>query len=232
MNSAEHHFDETYYRANGQLGDRPALRYYTRLVDRYLPAGPVIDFGCGTGHLVKRLSARGPAAGFEVSEYSATQARATAPGCVIHTEAEQIPDGAYVGLTAIHVVEHLSDEQVLTSLALWRRILSPGARALVVTPDLAGFGRALTQEQWNGFSDETHINLKAHADWKRLLEEHGFTIVRQGSDGLWNVPYRRLPKLLDAGVHAVPAFSQFLSGRLFLRPGTGESSIFVIARND
>ena len=61
-----------------------------------------------------------------------------------------------------------------------------------------------------------------------MLVDHGFTVEREGTDGLWNVPYSRLPKLLDAARYAVPAFAQFLSGRMVLRPGAGESSMFVL----
>jgi SAM-dependent methyltransferase len=229
VNLEHTHFDEAYYRTNGQYGDRPALRYYTRLMARYVGPGRVLDFGCGTGHLVRRLSALGRADGFEVSEYSAEQARRTAPGAQIFTDAAKIPTSAYHGLTAIHVVEHLADSDLAAALRTWRRILAPGGRILVVTPDLAGFGRALAQDRWNGFSDPTHINLKAHSDWKLLLEDNGFTVLREGSDGLWDVPYGRLPRVADAALHAVPAFTQYLSGRLLLRPGTGESSIFIIA---
>lgn len=225
------HFDEHYYRDNGQLGDRPALGYYTRLVSRYVGRGPLLDFGCGTGHLIKHLTGLGQADGFEVSEYSAARARHTAPGSRVFPELAQIPDAAYAGLTAIHVLEHLSDDQAAASLDAWRRVLRPKARALVVTPDPAGYARALKQDAWNGFTDATHINLKPHADWKRFIRQHGFSVIREGSDGLWDVPYFRLPKLADAAIHAGPAFAQFLSGRLFLRPGTGESSIFVISRD-
>ena len=72
------HYAADYYTANGQMGDRPALRWYVRLVRRYCGSGPSLDFGCGTGHLLRRLSALGPAAGFEISSWSAATARATA----------------------------------------------------------------------------------------------------------------------------------------------------------
>ena len=62
------------------------------------------------------------------------------------------------------------------------------------------------------------------------LVEHGLDVLRDGSDGLWNVPYGRLPRLLDAAVHAGPSLAQFLAGRLFLAPGSGESSVFVVIR--
>ena len=224
------HYDEQYYRDNGQAGDRPALGLYTRLVARYGGSGPYLDYGCGTGHLLRRLSALGPASGFEISEYSATAARATAPGCPVTTSNADLPTGGFGALTAIHVLEHLDDAVAAEVLATWRRVLRPGGRALVVMPDPAGRARALAGDGWNGFADPTHINLKPHAQWRAVLEEHGFVVRREGSDGLWNVPYSRLPRLLDAARHAVPAFVQFLAGRLMLRPGSGESSVFVLER--
>jgi SAM-dependent methyltransferase len=231
MTFDQDHFDEQYYRANGQLGDRPALRYYTRLVARYVGTGPYLDFGCGTGHFVRHLAGLGPASGFEISEYSAAIGRKNAPGSTIYTEVADIPDASVGGLTAIHVLEHLTDEIAADSLQTWHRILRPGGRALVVMPDPAGRARRMAQQAWNGFSDPTHINLKPHAEWRDFLEQHGLRILREGSDGMWNVPYRRLPKLVDAGLHAGPAFVQFLSGRLFLQPGSGESSIFIVERS-
>ena len=232
MAYTQDHFDEDYYRANGQLGDRPALRYYTRLARRYLGGGPYLDYGCGTGHLVRHLSRIGQAAGFEISAYSAGQARVNAPGCAIYTDDAEIPDASLGAITCVHVLEHLPDDVVEHVLATWRRVLRPGGRVLAVMPDPAGRARRVAGENWNGFADETHINLKPHARWRAVLAGHGWRVVREGSDGMWNVPYGRLPKLVDAGLRAGPALLQFLSGRLFLRPGTGESSIFVLARDN
>ena len=223
-------YDERYYQANGQSDDRPALGLYTRLVRRYTDGGPYLDFGCGTGHLVRRLSALGPASGFEVSEYSARTAREQAPGCPVTTDTAALETAAFGTLTAIHVLEHLDDGVADETLATWRRILRPGGQALVVMPDPAGRARALLGDAWMGFSDETHINLKPHAQWRDFLAERGFVVEHEGSDGLWNVPYSRLPKLVDAARYAVPAFVQFLSGRMLLAPGAGESSLFVLRR--
>jgi len=223
-------YDESYYRANGQAGDRPALRYYTRLVGRYTDSGPYLDFGCGTGHLLRHLSALGPASGLEISEYSARTARQNAPGCNVVTDPNDLPTAGFGALTSVHVLEHLEDPIADATLATWRRVLRPGGQALVVMPDPAGRGRRLSGDDWVGYSDPTHINLKPHAEWRRFLSDRGFVVEREGSDGLWNVPYSRLPKLVDAGVHAVPAFVQFLSGRMLLRPGAGESSFFLLRR--
>ena len=57
-------------------------------------------------------------------------------------------------------------------------------------------------------------------------------MVRAGSDGLWNVPYRQLPLPVDALLHAGPALAQYLAGRLVLPPGSGESSVLVLQRRE
>jgi SAM-dependent methyltransferase len=223
-------YDEEYYRANGQLGDRPALGYYVRLVRRYIGKGPYLDFGCGTGHLLRRLSQIGSSAGFEVSEFSAARARATAAGCEVSTSMGDLRTAAYSGLTAIHVLEHLEDPVADLVLQTWTRVLAPGGRALVVMPDPSGRARRLHGADWLGFSDATHINLKPHGEWKAFIEDRGFRVVKEGSDGLWNSPYSQLPRLADAALRSGPALAQYLVGRVALRPGSGESSIFILEK--
>lgn len=223
-------YDAGYYQANGQSSDRPALAFYVRLVRRHVGPGPYLDFGCGTGHLLRRLSRIGPASGFEISPFSAARSRATAPGCAVTTSPDELPDGAFRGITAIHVVEHVDDRVADEMLATWRRVLRPGGRVLVVTPDAGGRAHELLGDRWDAFSDPTHINLKAHRAWRDFVTARGFVVRREGTDGLWNPPYGRLPRLADAAVHSVPALTQFLAGRLILRPGRGESSIFVLER--
>ena len=228
------HYDQAYYQANGQLGDRPALRWYTQLATRYLGRGPVLDVGCGTGHLLHRLAQTSPADGLEVSEFSAAAARQTSPSSDVFTDPADLPSGRYTRFTGIHVIEHLPDgvlDELLTAL---RRAAAPGARYLFVTPDLSGAAQRLHGSGWNAYKDPTHINLKTHAQWRRLFADSGFEVLREGSDGLWNVrknsevPYSNWPKPLDAARHALPMAAQFLSGRLWLTPGTGESSLFVL----
>jgi SAM-dependent methyltransferase len=218
-----------YYRQNGQAGDRPALRWYARLVRRYCGPGPYLDFGCGTGHLLRRLAAHGSAAGLEVSDWSVAAARATAPGARVYDDHDALPDAGFGALVAVHVLEHLDDAAVAATLATWRRVLVPGGRALVATPDPAGRGHAISGARWVGYADPTHVNLRPHAYWRDLLADQGFRVLHEASDGLWNVPYGRRYSPRDV-VRAAPSLAQYLAGRLILAPGSGESSVFVVER--
>jgi len=164
-----------------------------------------------------------------VSPWSVVAARDTAPGATVYDDPAALPTAAFGALVAVHVLEHLDDDAVAAALTTWRRVLVRGGRALVATPDPAGRGHAISGPRWVGYADPTHVNVKPHARWRDVLVAHGFAVLREGSDGLWNVPYGRSPWPGDA-VRAAPAFAQYLAGRLVLPPGAGESAVFVVER--
>lgn len=225
---AGQHYDESYYAANGQLGDRPALRYYDRLVSRYLRPTHVLDVGCGTGHLLARMARHLPADGFELSPYSAGVARQTSPTSTVWEDPVDLPAARFDAFTAVHVFEHIPDEPLADLLTQLRRATTPDARALVVVPDPAGAASRLHGSRWNALTDPTHINLKPHAEWLEFFDAHGLTVLRSCSDGLWNFPYSSLPMPLDALRYGLPMAAQFLAGRMWLKPGSGESSLFEL----
>jgi SAM-dependent methyltransferase len=77
-------FNEHDYEQRQLAGDRLALRWYARVLQRLRPnGGRLLDFGCGTGHLLKRLSAHFEAYGYDASPFARTQCRSTAPDAVI-----------------------------------------------------------------------------------------------------------------------------------------------------
>ena len=166
-----------YYRDNGQSGDRPALAWYARLVRRYCGPGPYLDYGCGTGHLLRRLAAHGNAAGFEVSAWSVAAARDTAPGATVYDDPAALPTAAFGALVAVHVLEHLDDDAVAAALATWRRVLVPGGRALVATPDPAGRGHAVSGPRWIGYEGEVAelLGIPAHVRQGVLLPTAYYT---------------------------------------------------------
>lgn len=233
MSQSTPDYGDSYYQGNQQDRDRPALLLYQRLVRRYLPTGPVVDFGCGMGHLLKRLGRDRVAAGVEASEWAAVASRQRSPASTVYHSLEEIPAASYAGIVSIHVVEHIDDRGLATIFGNFQRILQPGGRLLIVTPDASGWASRVKKSDWLALTDPTHINLKGHAEWRKLFLDQGFTVLQEASDGLYDFPYPpRRSRLIDIGLRGWPTLLQFVAGRLLLKAGTGESAIFLLSCND
>ena len=126
MNQSTPDYGDSYYQGNQQDRDRPALLLYQRLVRRYLPTGPVVDFGCGMGHLLKRLGRDRAASGVEASEWAAIASRQRSPTSTVYHSLEEVPSASYAGIVSIHVVEHIDDKGLGAIFENFRRVLLPG----------------------------------------------------------------------------------------------------------
>ena len=224
-------YQEDYYKSNGQSGDRPALLLFERLAKRYFARGAVLDFGCGAGHLLRRLGRTFETAGVEASGWARAQAIANT-GAAVYESTRAVATESMVGVVSVHVVEHIPDPALREVFSEWRRILQPGGKALIVTPDAGGYAAGIKGKRWIALTDPTHINLKTHRQWEEFFRSCGFEVLKAGSDGLWDFPYRFswLGKA-EVFLFGWSTLIQFLAGRLWLRPGRGESSIYLLKRS-
>jgi len=111
------------------------------LADTIAPAGPVVDFGSGTGLLGGWLAAR---TGRPVTLVDADQrlldlAARLLPGVAAHTSLEAVAPGSVALLTAMEVIEHIppAEQRPVMSLLLSR--LAPGGVLVLSTPDERGY---------------------------------------------------------------------------------------------
>jgi 2-polyprenyl-3-methyl-5-hydroxy-6-metoxy-1,4-benzoquinol methylase len=111
------------------------------LADTIAPAGPVVDFGSGTGLLGGWLARR---TGRPITLVDADQrlldlGRRLLPGVATHTSLEAVAPGSVALLTAMEVIEHIppAEQRPVTSLLLSR--LAPGGVLVVSTPDERGY---------------------------------------------------------------------------------------------
>lgn len=222
-------FDEQYYDQNRQLGDRPALWFYARLTQRWLGPGPILDFGCGTGFLLRRLKQRISVAGLELSEFCRVRLNIDLPNVTVYEDVSTLPVETFSGIVALHVFEHIPDHDLTEILAKLRLSLKPGGRILCVMPDVAGRGKVLKGENWSAYRDPTHVNLKSYSEWQNFFVLNGFRILRCGTDGLWDFPYKHhWPIWAEYCIYAWGTIFQFLLGRLILPVGSGESVVFLL----
>ena len=172
-----------------------------------------------------------PVAGLEKSPYCRTRLAAELPWVKIYDDMAELPNEAFSGVVALHVFEHITDGELSLTLARLHSSLRPDGRLLCVMPDADGRGRHLKGAGWSGFGDPTHVNLKSALGWRVFFEGSGFQVLRCGTDGLWDFPYRQeWPLWCNYLRFAWGAALQFMSGRLLLPVGAGESVIFLLRR--
>jgi SAM-dependent methyltransferase len=138
----------------------------------------VLDIGCATGTLLAELRNRGwDCAGVEICESEAEYARRER-GLDVRggpLEESHFPDNHFDAVLASHVIEHLTDPAGLVQEV--RRILSPGGRFIVTTPNIAGFQAQLFTGHWRSAIFD-HLYLFSVKTLTRLLEQNGFTVER------------------------------------------------------
>ncbi len=219
-------FDQSYYDEHQTDRDRLALWYYARVIRARRPrGGRLLDFGSGTGHLLKRLR-RFEALAYDPSPYARRRLAENAPGAAVVEDWQTIPEGSLDVVVALHSLEHLPQpEATLDGLA---RRLAPGGLLLAVVPNPDGWGHRLKGRAWFAYRDPTHCSLLRRDEWLDLVRGCGLCLESVRGDGMWDAPYVSfLPVPVQRLLFGVPAGLQVLSplARPFLPPAWGECLI-------
>lgn len=168
----------------------------------------IVDIGCGPGFLLSCLHRWFPGAdliGIDASEELLAVAKSRCNAMrTLKGDASSLPlgDGSADVVFALHVVEHLANPADLFKETC--RILRPGGLLIMATPNAEGLGSKLMKQNWQGYSDPTHISLNGPPYWRELLSSTGFDIVKDGTTGLSGIPlFNRMPIGL---IHWIPSF--------------------------
>ena len=158
-------------------------------VRRHLPAGSgcISDVGCGIGALLEVIGAS-RAIGVDHSEEGLRSTHTRFPSArVLCADAQHLPfgDASLEGLTSQHVVEHI--EAYEAACREWFRVLEPGGRLLVLTPN----GSFCDPQV---FDDPTHVRIFDAESLSRLLTQTGFEVLDVRTLGLpFFQNYDRIP---------------------------------------
>lgn len=226
-------YAENYYKTNGQDGDRPALLMYERFWQRYLGKGPVLEFGCGLGYFARRLARHPEVIGLETNSHALQQLQKESSAMQVVPSTLYLPDHSTGFITALHVFEHIVDDDLAQIGKDLSRRLKPGGRILAVMPDRDDRAHALKGSFLSAFSDPTHINLKGAVEWRRFFEEQWkLDVVTTFADGYYDFLYglSRLRSALTDAIRAARTLVQFLLARPLLSQGDGEYMVFVLEK--
>jgi SAM-dependent methyltransferase len=180
------HYPEHYWYEPSRAEDcyrRMVLRDHVRFAMKAV-RGRVraLDVGCGTGLFGRMLQeASGGAVrafGVDVSRRAAAQARGRNGISVAVADLTRAPfaPASWDLITMFHVLEHAPDPGAMLDAA--RRLVAPGGALVAQVPNLDAWQYRMLGARWAGLDAPRHLYDFRFRDLKRLLEGHGFQVVR------------------------------------------------------
>ena len=212
-----------------EAGRRRTARRVLDLIQAHVPAGRLLDVGCGPGLLLDEARRRGfDVEGIELSASAAEDARGL--GMRVHEVAlEDFGAGEqrFDVVVLADVLEHLSDPP--SRLRQCRDLLRPGGALCVVTPDPSSATARLAGARWWGLIP-AHTFLIPRATLRRVIRDAGFEIaedaslLRSFSAGYWVAGLAERGGRLGAVGRAV---RRVLPSRLMLSVPLGDERVVV-----
>lgn len=146
MKTPRNHYDDEYFSWQSQNSEIQAKANSFKFEDYIEPGMAVLDFGCGTGELLKHL---GGGLGIEINPRAAECARNN--GIEICAELSQVKDNSLDLLISNHALEHV--ERPLDVMREMKRTLKPGGRIVIVVPsDAASVAYRETDKDFHLYS--------------------------------------------------------------------------------
>jgi len=223
-------YDEAYYR---ELHPRhwfksPARKFEER--DRDVlrlvapaPADRVLELGCARGD-VSFLLARhaGEVVGVDAAEEALALAeeerarRGLANVRFVRADVADlapVPDAAFDAVAAIDLVEHVDDPTLAAMLAECRRVLVPGGRLAVYTPERAHYVERMKAHDFLIPQFPQHIAVRRAGAYEALLAEAGFRVELS----TWSVSPFPLVRLVERALAPLPLVGPTFRYRALIR---------------
>lgn len=176
-----------------------------------LPAGRMLDVGCGLGWLLSGVDPDWERHGVEVSNFAADHADAHG---TIHRgtiESAPYPDGCLDLTVMHHVIEHMADP--VANIERVHRMLKPGGWLILATPDFDSGCARRFGANYRMLHDPTHVSLFSSDSMHRFLRDHGFEI-RDVDYPFFETAYfteENLLRLFDKETVSPPFYGNFMT---------------------
>lgn len=144
----------------------------------FIPDGRLLEVGCGNGFMLElmlRLGWRAEGVDFDAEAVAAARARGLRVQ-VGSLEDQSYPDNIFDAVTMSHLIEHVPDP--IATINEVRRILKPGGKLVVVTPNSASLGRAIFGRSWRGLEPPRHLHIFNPESLQRLALAGGLTVEK------------------------------------------------------
>lgn len=163
-------------------GLRRDMRYLRFMTLEHEPAGRLLDVGCGAGRLLNRMRKQGwevEGIDFDPQAASKVAARYGIKTHVGDLAACKLPDSSFDAITMSQTMEHLFDPR--STLTECLRILKPGGKLIMTTPNVKSIGAAEFGSWWRGWEAPRHLHMFSVKTLAHLTQKSGFDIIEARS---------------------------------------------------
>jgi 2-polyprenyl-3-methyl-5-hydroxy-6-metoxy-1,4-benzoquinol methylase len=139
--------------------------------------GRLLDFGCGGGIFLERMAEQGwRVLGLDASASTVERIRTELrlPALVGSLPHPELEPASFDVITMWHSLEHV--HQPLDTLRHAFRLLAPGGRLYVATPNLASWAYRWFGKDWFGLDLPRHLTHFTPASLRLMLERAGFQL--------------------------------------------------------
>lgn len=208
-----------------ERGDKPFFySYWIRYLKKrglLSSSKNLLDYGCGEGFWLGRISPFIKVYGFDVSEYAIETTKRRIPNASVEPSMKKLSlrENFFHVITSFDVIEHVEDPENI--LSQFFHLLKNNGIVILSTPNPQSLGIKLRGNHWHGARDKTHINMKTIVEWKKIFRKANFEILKSGTDLFWDVPYLRfipnfIQKIFFVGINnlvfSVVGFTSFKYG--------------------
>ena len=168
--------------ASGGTSSGPILNAAMRLVRAYQIKGELLEFGAGTGDLLRHLMANGYAGSMTGTDLLPRPSQLPDEAAWIQTDLNHplasIPEASFDVIVSTEVIEHLENPRAMIR-DFWR-MLKSGGKVILTTPNqesLRSLLALLFSGHYAAFQDScypAHITALLRQDFRRIFTEAGF----------------------------------------------------------
>lgn len=144
--------------------------------------GRLLDIGCGDGsflHRMERHGWSGTGMDFDAAAIKAGRQKYGLDLAVADFMETDFAEAGFDAITMSHVIEHVPDPAA--TFEKCRRLLKPGGRLVVSTPNSLSLGHQQFQACWRGLEPPRHLHILSPRLLARCADQAGLKIVRAGS---------------------------------------------------
>lgn len=152
--------------------------YLSKVLAEFNVGSPILDVGCGFGHLIHALQNEGykNVCGIDISSEAVSYCRTKGLNVSAIAEIDSYAEGkpsAYDLIMMSHVLEHIEKNRIIETLIAIKGMLRPGGRLVVMVPN----AQSNTGCYW-AYEDFTHTTLFTAGSLIYVLRAAGYSEIK------------------------------------------------------